>query len=343
MPDHIKGRYFAPGGSKSVEAELRDGGDGLLVTTRPDGKEIKLVFSEVGDRLANLPRKIYFTDGSVFETENNDAVDAAFGKSKHFASRLTRLEASWKIAVIAVVASAFLVFGIYRWGIPVMATLASWATPASVVSLIDDGALETVDDLFLEPSSMPQEDRTKYTAIFEELVLAAEESPEKFRLEFRDGGRIGANALALPGGTIILTDQLAALAENEDEVAGVLAHEIGHVTEQHSLRQIYRALGIGFMAAVIIGDTSQILDDVVAQAAVLDTLTYSREFETHADQESVKLMVATGRDPLAFISLIERIFEDAGIESKQSGWLSTHPGNEKRRRDAEAMVEQLRE
>jgi predicted Zn-dependent protease len=160
-------------------------------------------------------------------------------------------------------------------------------------------------------------------------------------LEFRDGGRLGANAIALPGGTIILTDQLVALAKSEDEIAGVLAHEIGHVTERHSLRQIYRALGIGFMAAVIIGDTSQLLDNVIAQAAVLDTLSYSRQFERDADAKSVELMTAAGRDPVAFISLLDRIFEKAGVDSDDAGWLSTHPGNENRREEVQKKIDAL--
>ena len=64
---------------------------------------------------------------------------------------------------------------------------------------------------------------------------------------------------ALPGGTVILTDQLVALAKNDDEIAGVLAHEIGHVKHRHSLKQLYRVLGIGFMISVIGGDSLAVL------------------------------------------------------------------------------------
>ena len=210
-----------------------------------------------------------------------------------------------------------------------MASFAAWATPTSVVALIDEGALDTVDRAVFEPSTMKESARERYRQLFAELVAASGQDPASLRLLFRDGGRMGANAVALPGGTIILTDQLAKLAKNDNEVAGVLAHEIGHVIDRHSLRQIYRALGIGFMIVIVIGDTSQLLDNVVSQLALLDTLSYSRQFETDADTVSVEIMLKTGRDPLAFVDLLERIFASTGVDANETNWLATHPGNKK--------------
>ena len=157
---------------------------------------------------------------------------------------------------------------------------------------------------------------------------------------FRDGGALGANAFALPGGTIVITDQLIELAENDDEIAGVLAHEIAHVQNRHSLQQIYRVLGIGFMIGIIGGDSSQIIDDVVTQAAALQQLAYTREFEEDADRRSVEIMVAAGRDPTAFVDLLDRITGKARAE-RDTGWLSTHPGNRDRRKAVTDLARQL--
>src|SRR6185436_5206099 len=127
------------------------------------------------------------------------------------------------------------------------------------------------------------------------------------RLLFRDAPRIGANAFALPGGTIVLTDGLVAAAQSDDEILGVLAHEVGHVEGRHSLQQIYRAAGLAVMALLIAGDSSEIVDNVVSQASALTLLSYSRGFEADADQRSVALMQAAGRDPGAFLDLIDRL------------------------------------
>lgn len=342
LPEKLYGRYFPPGTAESFDATLEERGGDLIVTINDTQEETLVVFHELGDRLGSLPRKIAFQDGSVFECPDNDAVDLAFGKGRHFASRLTKAEGSLKFAVIACIATIFLIAGIYRYGLPILATVAAWATPTTMVELIDDGVMDTVDQVLFNPSNMAVQEQEKYRTVFVELLDAAELDQSRFDLLFRDGGRLGANAMALPGGTIIMTDQLAELSEHEDEIAGVLAHEIGHVTERHSLRQIYRALGIGFMIALVIGDTSQLLDNIVGQAALLDTLSYSRQFEADADTESVRIMLRAGRDPVAFVDLLDRIFEDAGIESQESGWLSTHPDNEDRRENVEQQVERLR-
>ncbi len=342
IPKKLAGRYFPTGTSASHHALLEGRGEKLAVTGIEGADDVLVQFAELGDRLGNLPRKIYFTDGSVFECPENDAVDLVFGKDKHLSSRLTKLEGSWKFVLAACVATVILIAGIYRYGLPVAANFAAWATPSSAVALIDDGALDTVDRVMFNPSAMGEDDRARYTSLFAELVEASGNDPSNIKLLFRDGGRLGANAVALPGGTVILTDQLAELAENDDEIAGVLAHEIGHVFGRHSLRQIYRALGIGFMVAIVIGDTSQLLDNVVGQLALLDTLSYSRQFETDADSTSVKIMLKAGRDPVAFVDLLDRVFGSIGVDGNEKSWLSTHPGNDNRRENVKKQVERLK-
>ena len=240
-----------------------------------------------------------------------------------------------------------LLIGTFRYGLPAMANAAAAVTPKAVFSLIDAGALDTVDRVFFSESNLDQSRRQELTSIFEELIeVAGEESPP-LNLLYRDGGRIGANAIALPGGTIILTDQLAALAEKDDEIAGVLAHEIGHVAERHSLRQIYRVLGVAFMVSVIGGDSGQIVEDVIAQAVAIESLSYSRKFESEADRYSVEVMLKAGRDPFAFVDLLDRVVgKHSGSASKaegeDTGWFSTHPGNQDRRRDVAAYVDAIK-
>ena len=343
VPRYLTGRYFPAGTSASLEGKLENRNSRLVFIQPSSAEELPVEFRELGDRLADLPRKIYFQDGSVFECADNDAVDLAFATTGQFSSHLTKAEGSLKFVVIAVIATVVVLAGLFRYGLPAAASFAAWATPTSAVALIDQGALDTVDRVFFNPSEMSDENQQKYSSIFDELVEASGRDDLPLQLLFRDGGRLGANAVALPGGTIILTDQLAELAESDDEVAGVLAHEIGHVVDQHSLRQIYRAAGIAFMAAVVIGDSSQLVDNVVGQAALLDTSSYSRQFETDADAYSVDLMLKTGRDPVAFVDLIDRIFEDAGIDGKDTGWLDTHPGNEDRREQVLREVERQKD
>ncbi|MEM9277159.1 MAG: M48 family metallopeptidase [Pseudomonadota bacterium] len=342
VPEKLSGRFYFPDSSAVAEAELRYQNNGFRVTVLETGEMHFPELRELGDRIGNVPRKIYFTDGSVFECADNDAVDLAFGKSGHFASRLTKAEGSWRFVIVATVVTFACLFGIYRYGIPAAATFAANNTPSAIISAIDSGAQDTVDRVLLDESNLPQARKDELTVLFNEVAEASGHKDPPLQLVFRDGGRIGANALALPGGTIILTDQLEALAKHEDELAGVFAHEIGHVNERHSLRQIYRVLGLTFMISLIGGDSGQIVEDVAGQFVLLETFSYTREFETSADTYAVKVMSELDRNPMAFVDLLDRLLDKYGIDKdRETSWLDTHPVNKDRRENVRKQIERF--
>ena len=82
------------------------------------------------------------------------------------------------------------------------------------------------------------------------------------------------------------------------------------------------------------------VEDVVANAALLDTFSYSRAFETESDIHSVEIMIKAGRNPTAFVDLLDKILKSHGIdpEEAETGWLATHPGNKDRRADVKAHI-----
>jgi len=339
----INGRYFSAGVSKSVIATLEKSPLGLNV--REDDQVIasNLEIEEITDRLANVPRKVMFADGSTFECTDDDDLDKLLGQSGNFFSRLSKVEGSLRLVLLATVLCFASIWGIYRYGLPAAAYVAAKATPADVVAFLDQNSFETVDSVLFSESKLPEERQQELTSLFENLVEVSGQTDPPLKLHFRDGGRLGANALALPGGTIILTDQMEALAENDDELAGVFAHEIGHVEHQHSLRQLYRTLGIAFMISVIAGETEQIVEEVLSVAVLVDNFSYSQRFELEADAHSAEIMERADKDPFAFVNLLDRIFEKYGLDKEEdSSWFSTHPGNKERRDQVEEVIDGLR-
>ncbi len=154
------------------------------------------------------------------------------------------------------------------------------------------------------------------------------------------------NAFALPGGYIYISRGLLALAENEAEVAGVLGHEIGHVTARHSAQRYDRAIGgqLGAGAATIIGgillgdagaQLGQQLGGVGAQAYVQG---FSREQEFQADQLGIRYLTRAGYDPRAMATFLEKLQAQTALQQRVSGrsgqsvpdWLSSHPRTEAR-------------
>ncbi|MFN0264499.1 M48 family metallopeptidase [Tepidamorphus sp. 3E244] len=329
----ISGNFFRPGTATSQPATLeRDGtGEGRYTVTTEAGDIFNgLQIARTSERLPGVVRAISFTDANVFHTRDDDAVDALLGGSGGFSGWLLRTESSLVKSGIIAVLTVLLIIGVFRYGTPALAYVGAHLTPLNVMTAMDAGVLATLERATMQPTKLDEETQARLTARFDELVQDSGFDAVPLRLHFRDGGRIGANAIALPGGSIVMTDQLVARSKHDGELAGVLAHEIAHVEKRHSLQQIYRLAGVWFMLGVIGGDAGQIVESLAGTAVAFSTLSYARGFETEADMRSAELMVAANADPLAFIDLIDRVTkhsEGTGLGSL----VRSHPGRVERR------------
>jgi predicted Zn-dependent protease len=148
------------------------------------------------------------------------------------------------------------------------------------------------------------------------------------------------NAFALPGGYIFVTTGLLTLAENEQEVAGVLSHEISHVTQRHVSQMIERSkrMSIAMLAAIIagvlVGGGGKVSEATAAGAVAMaeaQVLKYTRENEVDADQNSLHYMLKAGYDPSGLITFLTKI-QKVGLASAPQipPYLLTHPVTENR-------------
>lgn len=139
------------------------------------------------------------------------------------------------------------------------------------------------------------------------------------------------NAFAAPGGYVYVTTGLLAVAEDESELACVLAHETGHVVGRHSVRMIQNAMGLSMAAELLLGDKGEAWGQLAGLGAGLFTMKNSREHEFQADQFAVKYALAAGYDPAGASRFFEKLIDLYGSgPSGVAGWLSTHPATEER-------------
>ncbi len=127
------------------------------------------------------------------------------------------------------------------------------------------------------------------------------------------------NAFALPGGYIYITRGLLALAENEAEVAGVLAHEIGHVTARHSAERYGNTVAAGVattLLGVLVGGPAA---DAAGGAAGLALQSYSRDQEFEADTLGVRYLSRAGYDPKGMSSFLEKLQAHSRLEAELRG------------------------
>ncbi len=136
------------------------------------------------------------------------------------------------------------------------------------------------------------------------------------------------NAFALPGGFVYITRGIMAYVNSESQLAGILGHEIGHVTARHSAQQMtqQQIAGIGLLAGAIFVDAFRPYSGLAQQGLGLLFLKYSRDHETQADELGIQYSLRAGYDPRtipATYSTLKRISERAG--STLPNFLSTHP------------------
>jgi Zn-dependent protease with chaperone function len=136
-----------------------------------------------------------------------------------------------------------------------------------------------------------------------------------------------ANAMALPGGKVYLFAGLLAKANNADEIAGVLAHELGHLKHRDGTRNLIHNGGTSFLIGLLFGDISGSGALVFASRSLI-TASYSREAEQNADTMSIEVMHALGRSPKPMGELLFRV---TGKEADKSlSILASHPLTEDR-------------
>jgi Zn-dependent protease with chaperone function len=350
----VAGLWRPPAVGRAKAALLTIGADGMMSVADRDSGAIfasgPFSHIKISDRVGSIPRHITFPDQSVFETSDNDTVDNMVRPYARRHSRiihgLERFHPRLLIFVALVVAFCF---ALYRFAMPVLVEVAVAVTPPVVPQLLSKSVLVSLDQTLFEPTKLSVERQkalsdqfAKITALTPRGMAALAPAPDAraYTLNFRGGGSIGPNAFALPDGTVVLTDELVDLAKDDEMVLGVLAHEIGHVDHQHSLRQLYRAAGVTALIMLIGGDIGSGTEDILIQGSALVSLSYSRSAEAEADRYSVELMHKAGHDPTAIARFFELMRDKLGDTSK-GDFLSTHPATPERIGETRRYAEEI--
>jgi len=173
------------------------------------------------------------------------------------------------------------------------------------------------------------------------LVAGIEEGIPDLDWEFTLLNTDVINAFALPGGKVFFTRGLAEELDSEAEMAGVLGHEIGHVTARHGNQRISKQIGfnailVGTAVAVGVADSDsntrkygQVAVPAVAIGGNLVLLKYGRDDESESDMLGMRYMVRAGYNPYGQLKVME-VLRDESKGARKPEWLSTHPLPESR-------------
>jgi Zn-dependent protease with chaperone function len=331
--------------ARDVLVELRPaaGGPSLALRAR-DGETVVLPHRQVRwpERWSarRVPLKVLVDLGARGSLEIPDPAGwaQALAAAGHKGTVAEGMQTRWSVFAGVLLLVVALVLAFYRWGTPWAATQLARGVPLSWETDLSARFLRDLDTHWLKPSKLPPERQASIRARFNALTHNLSADLRRYRgyephfvLLFRSG--MPANAFALPGGTIVMTDAIVELADKEklgdDALAGVLAHEIGHVVNRHSTRLVVEQGVLNVGLGLALGDVSWLAS---VGGSMLTGLSYRRSHETEADCFATALMARTGGSAVPMADLLLKM--DHGAKTGNApGWtefLSSHPATPQR-------------
>lgn len=353
MPAPLRAAWFdgRSSGSRAVLLALQPAAQGahLVLHDAASGQPLlSLQPAQVGwpERWGSRPPRVVTIDlreqGSV-QVDDVGAWEAALADAGHRPHLAQRMQTRWGTLAGVLLVAAALLGAFYRWGTPWAATLLTKQVPLGWEVAVADRAMTDFDARWLKPSKLPAERQQQLRERFERLTTAIPAQLRRYggyaptmRLHFRSGAE--ANAFALPGGTIVMTDAMVETAAREklpdEALVGVLAHEAGHVLSRHTTRMVVEQAVLNVGLGLALGDLSTV---VSSGASVLTGLAYRRGHETEADCFAAGLMRHAGLPtaPMADLLLALQRQHSGGKEpvTKSSAWtdfLRSHPDTQAR-------------
>lgn len=334
------GDYFDGRTSRPVPAAVACDGTWLMIRDRNNSLLLRVGLKEcnIDPPLGRTARTIRLPGNAACETFDHDAV-AALEKTaaQNPGLRLVHaIEASWRAVLLSLVCIMLSVWLFHTFVIPSLAGRVAFSLPAGIADTVSSQTLKVLDSRLLKPSELDPDRSAALQKAFGRIVAETGSDASRCRLEFRKSPLVGPNAFALPSGLVVMTDELVALSEKDDELEAILYHELAHVRNRHALRMVIQDAGIFLVVSALAGDLSGISSAAASLPTVLAQSGYSREFEREADRFAVQYLIRKESGIAPFRDILTRISRKSPALPGEAVF-STHPVMEERLQDLEKM------
>jgi len=334
-----RGAYYDGQNSAQQAVSLSFTGHQLLIRGVDVERAVALSELRLTDALGSINRSVFLPDGGKCEIYNA-AFAAALQRqlgSGSFFSQVHRFENSLKLAGVALLLTGLVVWVFIRFGIPILAERMAYAIPPELEISMGEEAFQFLDRRLFTETGLPEWRQEEVTILFDRILAVMEQDQRDYRLLFRESEALGANALALPGGTVIVTDGFMELIDQDEQLVAVLAHEIGHIRKRHTLRKIIQNSTAGLLIATLTGDIVSSSSIAAALPTMLVDAKFSRDMEREADDVAAEYLQQQGIPLSHFAAILSELQNDAG-SGKSTGedgasalqYLSTHPATAER-------------
>lgn len=351
--DKYQARFYDSSGNApdQVQVQVESGKVSICGTTFGiPFEELRLeVGGHDGDRFKLSSEKqnvtIVSEDRTFLHALSEAARGTELGKQAAQADHKIVKRGSHKARYWSIVVGVVLALGITGYLIldPMSAAIATMIDPKFEIKLGE--MLARTDKL-----DKKSENYLRVTGIAQKLTAQLEKCPYKFQFFVKKDKEV--NACAYPGGIIIINSALIEKAKNDDELAGVMAHEIGHVIHRHTLKQALHNCGLITCLSLVSGGVSgpgeaEKLETVFALAQKLESLNFSRAQETDADITGLELEVKAGYSGEGIVNFFKRLEREENTlgpgSARLFSVLSTHPMSADRAAKIEAELKRLKQ
>ena len=301
--------YFDGQTAKALAVLLRMVDGDLVMVGDGVQRSVNAADVQWPERTRHGLRVAHFANGGSVQCSDAQAWDLWRQQSGQRDSWVVRAQQSWRGVLASVLLLVLLAAVGYQWGLPWAARAVVAVTPHSVDASLGQASLLAIDERLMQPSKLPLDEQARLRAAFTQALGAQPPGGlPAWQLVFRKSrlvGTLGANAFALPGGTMVMTDEMVELVGGDDKViTAVLAHEWGHVRHRHGLRMLVQATALAGVTSVVLGDFSTLLAGV---PLLLGQASYSRGAEKEADAEAVRILAAAGISPDVMVTLFDKL------------------------------------
>lgn len=208
---------------------------------------------------------------------------------------------------------------VYIWLVPYLAVRLAEKVPVSYEENLGNGMYNS-----MKPGFEVDEKKTAYiNEFFDELHITTQ-----YKITITVVKEDIMNAFAMPGGNIIVYDEIIAGMDNYTELAALLSHEFIHIQNRHTTKTLFREMGNSMLFSVIFGNTGAAGNMIIRNADNLKNLSYGRSLEKEADLDGLKILTERKIDPNGFVDLFKMLEKENNV--KVSEWMSSHPDIDKR-------------
>jgi Zn-dependent protease with chaperone function len=328
MASQHEARFYPNGSSQCIVVNVQLGENHVLrVQASEPVLNIEVAHEDlvIHAKIGSVPREIIVREHGLLVAASDTILDQWLDGAGT-PGRMAKLEKNKLLILFSTVLVPAALYCIFTFVIPQAAIVFADYVPDKAVHIASQQTLRSFEHTILSDSQLDEAVQTGFKEHWLSLTDSLGFAPDRFHILFKQSTVLGANAFALPNGTIVITDALVNLVDQDKQLlSAILLHEIGHVAHKHSMRLVAETLSTSLVMTYFFSDLDAVLDLFVGVSNTVLQNKFSQTLEWEADNYAISQLQKLGLSPSYFADAMRKLASISGEESSLDKLLSSHP------------------